>query len=128
MKKPEYARASGFSLIELVMVIVIIGIMAGIALPRFVDFRKAASVAKGEATIGALRSAAAIYYSKTALAQFEALCTVAGNPYRDADVPNPCYPANSAELESLLTSTPDWDEGGSGACYNSSTGAVFACP
>ncbi|MDP1656887.1 MAG: type II secretion system protein [Rubrivivax sp.] len=56
-------QQSGFTLIELVMVIVILGILAAVAIPRFVDLRGDAQVASVQGVAGALSSAAAINYA-----------------------------------------------------------------
>ena len=57
----------GFTLIEMIVVILIIGILALAALPFFIDLRRVANEAATQGSLGAIRSAVHMYYAHTSM-------------------------------------------------------------
>jgi MSHA pilin protein MshA len=57
----------GFTLIELVIIIVVLGILAAVAIPKYQDITGEAREAAGRAALGSLRSGITIFYANQAV-------------------------------------------------------------
>lgn len=85
-------KQKGFTLIELVVVIVILGILAATALPKFVDLSGDAKLAKVNGVAGAISSSGAIQYAGYLVSSGRgySATTACGGGYMQGGLPSGC--------------------------------------
>lgn len=121
-------QSKGFTLIELVMVIAILGIIGLIAIPKYLDVSATAKENALKAQLGNIRAALAVSYADTALSTGTASYpspNITGAIFADGEVPkDPYLEGNSVTIDNdnpinTFTDTGGW-------IYNPSTGEVRA--
>lgn len=94
MKTSTTRMARAFTLIELIAVIVVLAILAGVAVPRYFDYTNRARTAALQGTLGNVRSAVSNFYANASLSGTPAYPTLAqltttGTVVMDAFPTNP---------------------------------------
>ncbi len=127
-------KAKGFTLVELVIVIIILGILAAVAIPKFVDLTTQAKTASCKGGLGGTRSGIAIFYANkaatTGTATWPTLAELEGTAVMAQGIPaNPYYTDNAQAIDitdgsgqakgSLVGSTAGW-------VYNATSGEFWS--
>lgn len=130
------AKKSGFTLVELVIVIVVLGILSAVAIPRFFDFSGDANEAATKGALGGVRSAIANFYAHSATpsgggsAAYPTLAeltttgtvmaqTIPDNPYSTSAAKNGVVAGTAKGTPVTAGTTGGW-------CYNAATGEFWA--
>ena len=62
--KQRLKRSAGFTLLELLVVVIIIGILASVALPQFAKMTKQARFSEAKSVVGSIMTAEMVYYQE----------------------------------------------------------------
>jgi prepilin-type N-terminal cleavage/methylation domain-containing protein len=122
----------GFTLIELIAVIVVLAILAGVALPKYFDYASQARISATKGTLGGMRAGIANFYANASLtgtaryptyAEFSTVGTVMQEPFP----PNPFN--NSVAIRDAdgtwVSGNPPIT-GAQGWAYDETSGKVWA--
>jgi prepilin-type N-terminal cleavage/methylation domain-containing protein len=127
---PRVRDARAFTLVELIAVIVVLAILAGVAIPKYFDYASKAKESACKAVLGSVRSGVANFYANSivtsgtaaypTLAQLETLGTVMQEP-----IPANPY-NNSSDVAAATHATTPPVSGSAGWNYDVASGRFWA--
>ncbi len=135
MKRSSPVRL-GFTLIELIAVVVILAILAGVALPTYFDHQKKARESATKGTLGGVRAGVASFYANEAINGTAAYPTFAqltgvGTVMQEIMPDNPY--TTTPKNNNVLDATTTWVEnppaviaGGEAWAYDNTVGKFWA--
>jgi len=110
--KSKKGRAAGFTLIELMIVVAIIGILAAIAIPKFASLIRKSSEGATKGNLGAIRSALSIYYGDMEGQYPSSLAALAVSSKYMASIPTAKTPNYHADTANIANQSGANDAGG----------------
>lgn len=117
-KQMKNSNEKGFTLIELMIVVAIIGILAAIAIPQYQNFTKKSKASEAKVYLAAITTAQASYYAEND--QFAATMSDLGNPDNGASY----FVYTMAVTNTTATGASSGGAGASGAAYSVITTAT----
>jgi len=127
-------RLRAFTLIELIAVIVVLAILAGVAVPRYFDYADQARESSVRGTLGGVRSGIASYYANSSMsgtaaypsfAQLTAVGTVMQEPIPTNEL-NGSAAVRNANGEFDATASAQAVSGTEGWAYDPASGRFWA--
>lgn len=109
-------NSKGFTLIELIMVIVILGILSAVAIPKYYDLQNEAKIAAEKGVVGGVRAGIHTYFAQNRVFPTTLDSASVGN----CTTANPCFDTVLAQGGI----TADWSKA-SGTTYTGPTGSTY---
>ncbi|MBX3403617.1 MAG: prepilin-type N-terminal cleavage/methylation domain-containing protein [Phycisphaeraceae bacterium] len=126
----RHPMARAFTLVELIVVIVVLAILSGVAIPKYFDYAAKAKESACKGTLGAVRSGIANFHANSivsngaatwpTLVQMQTLGTVMQEPLPA----NPYNNSNTIQAATWATTPPV--SGTAGWSYDAATGKFWA--